>query len=108
MTIKNDPKTYREVSQPFVDGEVANAALQAFYSDVEASRKKHMIADVVVLCEVSHLIGAADEVRGTSSLRLGSSGSHLPMLARAYGEARAQHEDDLAAIIALHSRRTRK
>lgn len=104
---RNDSKLYREMSQPFSSGEVANEALQAFFTDVEEARKKHRIAEVIVLCEVSHDLDGFD-VHGAASLLLGSYDKHLPMVARAYGEQRQLHEDNMAKLVAMSRERVRK
>ena len=96
---KPNPKRYRELCTPFVSNDAANEALKAFYADVEIAREKHKIPDVVVLCEVSHMI-EEDEVRGSSSFQLGDSAKRVPMLAREYGAARQAYEDGLARLMA--------
>jgi hypothetical protein len=105
VSTTHDPKLYREMSAPFDNGDDANAALQAFYEDVGAARKKHRISDVVVLCEIAHMLDGS-EVRGSSSTMIGHSFNHLPMLAREYGAARQRHEDMLKHLIS-ESRKTR-
>ena len=34
MKTINDPATYRELSEPFADGDAATAALEAFFQDL--------------------------------------------------------------------------
>lgn len=101
--MKNDPKHYREMSMPFESVEAGNAALAAFFEDVKAARDKHRIADVAVLCEISHALDG-DEVRGYASSHYGDSARQIMMLARAYGAEQQRHEEALALTIA-HARK---
>lgn len=97
-TTRNNPKHYREMSHPFPSTDDANAALSAFFSDVEAARNKHRISDVVVICEVSHDLDG-EEVRGAASASYGDSARFVTMLAREYGAESARHEDRLAKVM---------
>lgn len=71
------------------DREAVNAAIVAFYKDIEAAAKRHGIADVLVALAVNV---AYDEApgRAMSSMGLGDTFSH-PQLA-AYALGRAQDE----------------
>lgn len=97
---RNDPKQYRELSQPFDSSEIANEALKRFFDDVEAARTKHKIADVTVIVEVRHMIDG-EEVRGSASSHFGDSRNRLPMIAREYGAERQRHEDEMGLLIAM-------
>lgn len=99
MTVRNDPATYRALSEPFECRETANDAVSEFYEGVEALRRKYRISDLVLITEVGIVIDG-EETRAASQLSLGSSGNHLPMLARAYGGARERHDSDLALMLA--------
>lgn len=105
--MKDDPKHYREISVPFASSEDANVALHAFFSEVEAARNKHRIADVVVLCEVSHELDG-HEVRGSASSSYGDSSRVVEIVARAYGSESARHEDRMALLMANARRTARK
>lgn len=107
MKIVNDPAHYREISTPFTDVEKANEALAAFFADVKAARDKHQIPDVVVLCEVSHVL-EDEEVRGSASCNFGDSLKTLPMIAKAYGAEQARHEDMLALLSAGGRRKVKR
>jgi len=76
----NDPENYRRCAEPFPTTEAANEALTAFFAEVKAARDKHRIADVVVLCEISHTVDG-EEVRGGALSSHGDSARILPMLA---------------------------
>lgn len=99
MNIRNDPKTYRELSNPFATNEEANAALRAFFDDVEAARRKHKIADVIALCEIVVEI-EGEETRGSGSLHMGDASRQLVMLAREFGAAQQAHQEMLALVVA--------
>ena len=96
----DDPSKYREISKPFVDGNEANQAITQFVNDVQAAREKHRIPDVVILCEISHLLDEV-EVRGHSSASFGDSSKTLTMIARAYGSEQTKHEQMLQVITSL-------
>ncbi len=95
---RNDPATYRRLSEPFPSVEEANEALAAFFRDVQAAREKHRIADVVVLVEISNVLDG-EEVRGSASSFYGDSARVLPMLAREFGAAQQRHEEQIALTI---------
>lgn len=101
MTTRHDPAHYRAMCVPFDDRGPANDAVEAFFADVEAARAKHRIADVVVLCEVVHLVeGEGDEVRGAAMVAFGDSTRVLTMLAREFGAEQVRHQDRIALIVA--------
>ncbi len=94
----HDPDKYRAMSAPFENQTEANAAVKAFYDEVQAAREKHQIGDVICLVEIAH--GSKfGERRGTTSLYLGDRAHHLPMMARAYGQERERHETMLGEHI---------
>lgn len=101
--MKNDPKHYREISTPFETVAAGNAALVAFFRDVETARDKHRIPDVTVLCEIAHTLDG-EEIRGSASASFGDSSRVVTMLARAYGAEQQHHEERLALIMA-HARK---
>jgi hypothetical protein len=105
--IRNDPATYRALDVPFSDSDAANAAIEGFFSAVETLRREHKIADVIVIVECSMMTGDR-ETRGTARLALGASHNTLPMIARAYGEERQVHEEQLALTIASGRKRAAK
>jgi hypothetical protein len=96
-----DPALYDDLNQPFADREAANAALAKFFDGVSALRAEHGIADVYVCAEIRHLHGEdVDDIRnGVASLYRGDVMRKLPMLARAYGEARGELDELLGEAI---------
>ena len=108
MTARNDPKLYTELNKPFASMDEANAASAAFFEELAELRKKHRIANLVVLAKVSMLAdegdGAPFEVEGMSSLLLGDSRAHLPMLAHAFGAEQNAEQERTARIIAAAKR----
>lgn len=112
--IENNPGRYRELCEPFRDSDEANASLNAFFEDVKASRVRHGLPDIFVAVEVRviHANPEIGETRAIANLYMGDAmGNKLPMLARLYGEARAEHESQMGALIAAgreqHARRGR-
>lgn len=103
----NDPANYRRCSEPFPTVEAANEALLAFFEEVRAARDRHRIADVLVLCEVSHVLDG-EEVRGSAFAQHGDSARALPMLAREFGAAQQRHEEQIALIVARGRKAARR
>lgn len=99
----NDPAHYRDISKPFETRNDANEALSKFFADVRAARDHFRIADVIVICELSHKIDG-EEVSGHASSNMGDSGRVLQMLAREYGAEQVRHEEALKLITA-HARK---
>lgn len=96
-TPQPNPARYRELSAPFEDQDEASEALEAFFAEVAVARVKFGIADVILLCEIR--VGP-EERPVASSLFLGSFTNRLPIIARAYGAARQEHEEMLGDVIA--------
>ncbi len=96
---KNDPATYREMSIPHEDTEVASKAFADFGDDVYAARLKHRIRDVVVIVQMAAM--TADKQEGTVIIEqtFGAQHEALPMLAMAFGRERKAWEDTLAQTI---------
>lgn len=93
---EDNPARYRRLSEPFDDNEEANTAIMSFFDGVKKLREEHGIADVFLVVEVQ--IGQ-DARHGDASLYLGDVAHKMPMLARAYGCARAEHEEAMAKNI---------
>ena len=104
---RNNPALYRRLSEPFPSIEAANSALVAFFADVEAARERHRIADVTVLCEVSHVL-EGEEVRASASGMMGDSARVLPMIAREFGAAQQRHKEQIALVVARARKAVRK
>lgn len=103
--MKHDPALYRRMSEPHSSGDDLQAALEAFYDEVEAARARHRIRDVVVITCGSALSPEGDEGDYSSSYFLGAATNRLPMIAQAYGAAREAHDAALAAAIRGPGRR---
>ena len=67
----DNPKLFREMSEPFNGAEEANVAVQAFCDDVKAAREKHRIANVVVGLSVNVIYENGEEGIGGSSMNMG-------------------------------------
>ncbi len=105
--MKNDPKHYRDISGPFETIEAGNAALAAFFRDVETARDRHRIPDVTVLCEIAHVLDG-EEIRGSASVSFGDNSRVVTMLAREFGAEQQRNEERLALIIARARKAARK
>ena len=91
-----DPDRYARMSEPFESMDEANAALDKFFKGVEALREECGLPHVFSLVEV--FVQNRDR-RAVASQFLGNLVYKLPLLARAYGEAREQYERELADIM---------
>lgn len=49
----NDPRTYREMSEPFPDQEMAQAAVDGFCKEMRELRRKYRIADILCVMSVN-------------------------------------------------------
>lgn len=94
-----DPALYRDLSAPFASPEDAQAALAAFWADVQEARKRHRLADVVVVVQVPVRFGEEEGVSASVS-HLGNWQNKEAMLARALGDASAEREALLAVLAA--------
>lgn len=98
--IINAPDIYAECSKPWPDGDAANAAVQAFLSELRDLRIKHKIADVYAIIEVQVLDAAGVPHAACLTAFNGDSRNVIPMVARAYGEERERHEQVISTLIA--------
>lgn len=110
--VAHNPELYRRMSQPHITGDSANEALAKFFDGVAKLREEYCLPDVCVIVEVNSIGASGKEQRGHASAYFGDLVSKLPMVARHYGEARAEYEDMLHAAIEggrdIHSRRPRR
>lgn len=68
MDVRPNPQRYRELAQPFPNVDAVDAALRAFFDDLEQVRAKHKIADV--FCVVSVSCAASDFPGGEASVMI--------------------------------------
>lgn len=83
----NDPATYKLCSTPHATPEEATSALEAFFADLAEIRKRHRIANVVLVAEVN--VDAGEDVQPEPRLAtfsLGDSTRHLQLAAVGYGQ----------------------
>ena len=98
---KPNPALYRELSEPFHSEEDATVAIKAFLADVEESRKKHHIPDVLTVVQVNAIASTLEELpEGVfqSTLFLGNPINELALAAFAFGRAKQETSDWIAAI----------
>lgn len=99
--MSRNPKRYREMRAPHASPDAANDAFAAFFAAVELLRIEHRIADVHILGIVRYSDGE-EEFEGTVSGHIGDNLRALPMIAEAYGRAKADHE---AMLVKLTTRK---
>jgi len=84
-----DEDLYAEMSIPFADGDAANKALEAFYNEVYELRKKHRLANVLIV--------AQDAIHGSgrfmSNTHFGSETEKESMAAWLLGKVQAERQD---------------
>lgn len=87
-----DPKTYREMLVPHESRDVAAEQADAFIEGVRELRKKHRMANVLLVVEIRYEAGG-EETNGMVSAHLGDTLQAEPMAAFAYGfQASASRE----------------
>jgi len=94
---RGNPDLFARMSVPFDTLDEANEALTAFFADVAAARERHRIKNVVLIVETA-LRDSDGETKGAASYSCGDPSSVLPMVARKYGEERAEFEALLTAM----------
>lgn len=96
---KDDPKRYLKCAEPFAAKDIATEALKAFMEEVEASREKHLIANVAIIVKDS--IDYGDDV-GSFLVRgfFGNSLEEEGMIAYALGNAQSERQERIYKMIA--------
>lgn len=92
-----DPSNYRRMSVPHEDREAATKALEGFYRETFATRKKYRIRDVHLIMATG-VMHEGEEVEMHLNTHIGSSERALPMLAAAFGHEEAAHEAMIAKL----------
>jgi hypothetical protein len=90
----------RHDMKPFGSREKANAAIDAFYAEVEAARAKWGIQNVVVAAKADFHVTGDGIHDGLSHMILGDQFHALPMVATLYGRLRVTDQEMLARRIA--------
>ena len=86
-----DPKLYREMSQPHASRKAAADAADAFFDDLREIRKKHRIADVAAVIQIPYAEADGAERHVLITTHNGHVANNLPMLAQAFGAAKRDH-----------------
>ncbi len=87
----NDPKLFREMSEPHESPEKAGEALEAFYADVRAAREKHRIRNVMIVGEVSMIIDS-EQTQAMSYQTCGDIAAAEMLAAYGMGYARKERQ----------------
>lgn len=94
----NDPANYAKMSEPFESKDKANQALQAFADEVSAARKRHGIANVIIIIKDSCLYDG-EPGDFLNLMQLGSSQEHEAMAAYAFGAIQAERRANINRIL---------
>lgn len=94
----SDYETYAEMMVPHESQEEAEKNSLAFFLGVMELRKKHRIANALIITEMRY---KTDENGGASQIRTSSIGdteSALPLAAVVYGKLRQEHAQRIDAL----------
>lgn len=91
MQGENDFATYRQMCEPFENPEQAGEALESFFAEIRAIRKKYRIMDVHVIAKVNILRGES-EGSAMSSAHFGNTLEGAPMCAWGLGREQSEYE----------------
>jgi hypothetical protein len=97
--ITNDPANYRKVSEPHETPKAANEALTAFYEEVGELRKKHRIAQVLVVCE-TNVMYESGEGAALTHMQYGDALKGVPLAAYAYGQLKSEQLEMINTLLA--------
>ena len=98
--ITNDPENYYKMSEPHETPDLANEALKNFYADVEVARKKHKIADILLITKDSVKYPDGKVGQFMQHSQYGKSLNAELMAAYAYGKTQAEHREMINKILA--------
>jgi hypothetical protein len=82
-------KIYAEMCVPHDGADATNAAIDAFYADVNAARRKHRISDVSIVVRAFCKYEDDGPVPVLTSAHVGNPDNEESMLAFAFGGAKA-------------------
>lgn len=93
--------------QPFPSADAANAALEAFYADVEAAAEKHGITTLIVVpcVEATYEDGEVGRAFGWSSR--GDELLHESLAAWAHGRMAAESRERIAKLLRGEKRKAK-
>jgi len=102
----NNPKLYREMSEPHATAAEVNASLQAFFDDLGELRKKHKLRDIVAIVNTSYLASdGIEEIDGGSWFGYGNSMNYEIMLAHTLGIVQTERQEMLARAMSAPLRK---
>ncbi len=97
-TVINDPDNYARMILPHETIDEAEAAWKGFWADVYEARKKHRIAEAVVIGQVRWKDEKGELQGANLTGSMGNEVSVLRMLAHAYGEMKGRFEKMLMKL----------
>ena len=92
MKETHDPEKYRAMSVPFATADEGNAAMFAFFEDMQALREKHRIANVLVVVKFN-VTYQAGEASAASKAFIGDVHEEEAIGAWALGEIQAERRE---------------
>lgn len=96
LTKLHDPEHYAKMAAPHANEAAAQAALDAFFVDIDAARERHRIPEVVIVSGAIHDgAGDAGDERGIVEIRAAEGGADAKDLVReqfsVYAKRAARH-----------------
>ena len=91
--ITNDPENYYTLSKPFEGPEAANEAIEKFYEELGALRKKYKIPDLLAVVYASTKYPDGKIGSFMNHIGFGNSLHQSVMAAFAYGQTQAEHRE---------------
>jgi hypothetical protein len=98
MKTTHDPENYRKLSAPFDGPDEANAAVKAFFEEIESARKRHKITDVAVAIAINVRYENGEGIAMTHAA-FGDCFKTESLLAYALGVEQAEGRQRLATLL---------
>lgn len=97
---KRDPENYLKMSEPFETIDSANEALANFFEEISEIRKKHKVADVLIVCKGSVKYEDGEIGDFINFSHYGNSLNQLPMAAFVYGQTSQDQKEMVNKLLA--------
>jgi len=96
---KDNPENYQRMSEPHANRDAANEALANFYKDAQEARKKHKIADILVVIKDSCVYEDGEVGSFLQHSQYGNKLNGLAMAAYVYGAENAEHKETINKLL---------
>jgi len=103
----DDPKLYRELSEPKASADELNNEVQLFFDGVKALREKHKIRDAYLCIRSPYLTPNGEEVDGFCRLGMGDEFQGEALLAFALGQVQGERQEYIGSLMKRAVKATR-